>query len=104
MPGGFSASATAVEQEGLNSSDEFLQRALILSVSGLPGMRLAGDTVIDVDGAASRMIPVKVRAAPGTAPGTHRLVLEIADEAGLASSVELELLCDDAVPAADDRP
>jgi cytochrome c oxidase accessory protein FixG len=61
-------------------------RSYRLSVSGLPGMRLAGDTVIDVDGAASRMIPVKVRAAPGTAPGTHRIEfgIDAADDPAVA--------------------
>jgi cytochrome c oxidase accessory protein FixG len=56
----------------MNASES--ARAFRLTVSGIPGIRIPGETVVEVDGAASRMVPVKVRIAPGAAPaGTHRV-------------------------------
>jgi cytochrome c oxidase accessory protein FixG len=69
----------------MNTSES--ARAYRLSVSGIPGIRIPGDAVIEVDGAASRMVPVKVRIAPGAAAaGTHRVdfAIESADDASVA--------------------
>jgi len=56
----------------MNTSES--ARAYRLSVSGIQGIRIPGETVIEVDGAASRMVPVSVRVAPGAAAaGTHRI-------------------------------
>jgi len=62
-------------------------RAFRLAVSGLPGIRIPGETVVEIDGAASRMVPVKVQIAPGAAgAGTHRIefAVESTDETGVA--------------------
>ncbi|HJS38346.1 MAG TPA: cytochrome c oxidase accessory protein CcoG [Burkholderiales bacterium] len=62
-------------------------RAFRLSVSGLPGIRIPGETVVEIDGAASRMVPVKVQIAPGAAgAGTHRIefAVQSTDEASVA--------------------
>jgi len=62
-------------------------RAFRLSVSGLPGIRIPGETVVEIDGAASRMVPVKVRIEPGAAAaGTHRIDfgIESTDDASVA--------------------
>jgi cytochrome c oxidase accessory protein FixG len=49
-------------------------RAYEISVSGLPGIRVAGEPTTGVGAAASRMVPVKVRIAPQAAPaGTHKI-------------------------------
>jgi cytochrome c oxidase accessory protein FixG len=62
-------------------------RAFRVSVSGLPGIRIPGETVVEIDGAASRMVPVKVQLAPGAAgAGTHRIefAVQSTDETGVA--------------------
>ncbi|MEX2240529.1 MAG: cytochrome c oxidase accessory protein CcoG [Burkholderiales bacterium] len=69
----------------MNTSES--ARAYRLSVSGIPGIRIPGETVIEVDGAASRMVPVSVRIAPGAAEaGTHRIDFDIesTDDASVA--------------------
>jgi cytochrome c oxidase accessory protein FixG len=69
----------------MNTSES--ARAYRLSVSGIPGIRIPGETVIEVDGAASRLVPVSVRIAPGAAAaGTHRIDfgIESTDDAGVA--------------------
>ncbi|MEX0637865.1 MAG: 4Fe-4S dicluster domain-containing protein, partial [Burkholderiales bacterium] len=69
----------------MNTSES--ARAYRLSVSGIPGIRISGETVIEVDGAASRMVPVSVRIAPGAvAAGTHRIDfgIESTDDANVA--------------------
>jgi polyferredoxin len=69
----------------MNTSES--ARAYRLSVSGIAGIRIPGETVIEVDGAASRMVPVKVRIEPGAAAaGTHRIDfgIESTDDAGVA--------------------
>ncbi|MEX1073889.1 MAG: cytochrome c oxidase accessory protein CcoG [Burkholderiales bacterium] len=69
----------------MNTSES--ARAYRLSVSGIPGIRIPGETVIEVDGAASRMVPVSVRIAPGAvAAGTHRIDfgIESTDDANVA--------------------
>jgi polyferredoxin len=53
-------------------------RAYEVEVSGLPGIHVAGESTIGVPAASSRMVPVKVRAAPyGTAPGSHPIEFHI---------------------------
>jgi len=69
----------------MNTSES--ARAYRLSVSGITGIRIPGETVIEVDGAASRMVPVKVRIEPAAAAaGTHRIDfgIESTDDAGVA--------------------
>jgi cytochrome c oxidase accessory protein FixG len=69
----------------MNASES--ARAYRLSVSGIPGIRIPGEPVIEVDGAASRLVPVSVRIAPGAAAaGTHRIDfgIESTDDAGVA--------------------
>jgi cytochrome c oxidase accessory protein FixG len=69
----------------MNTSES--ARAYRLSVSGIPGIRIPGETVIEVDGAASRMVPVKLRIEPGAAAaGTHRIDfgIESTDDASVA--------------------
>jgi cytochrome c oxidase accessory protein FixG len=69
----------------MNTSES--ARAYRLSVSGIPGIRIPGESVIEVDGAVSRMVPVKVRVAPGAAAaGTHRIDfgIESTDDASVA--------------------
>jgi len=47
-------------------------RVFEISVDGLPGLKLAGDARVEVGATATRMVPVRVRVAPGAAaPGTH---------------------------------
>jgi cytochrome c oxidase accessory protein FixG len=49
-------------------------RAYDIRVTGLPTIRLAEATRVEVEGATSRMVPVKVRVQPGAVqPGTHRI-------------------------------
>jgi polyferredoxin len=60
----------------MNTAEE--ERNFQVTVSGLPTIHLAGDTRIEVDGATSRMVPVKVRTGPGTVQrGTHRIEFEV---------------------------
>jgi len=61
-------------------------RAFRLTVSGLPGIALPGEAAVEVPGAASRMVPVRVRVPPGTAAGTHRIEfgIESTDDAAVA--------------------
>jgi cytochrome c oxidase accessory protein FixG len=47
------------------NTDERAHRYL-LAVSGMDSLRLMSDTRIDVEGVTSRVVPVRVRAAPGT--------------------------------------
>jgi hypothetical protein len=46
-------------------------RAYEVKVSGLPGIHVWGEATIGVPAATSRMIPLRVRAEPGAAPGSH---------------------------------
>jgi polyferredoxin len=51
-----------------------VRRQLEIRVEGLPTLRMAGETRVEVDATASRMVPVRVRLEPGAAPpGTHRV-------------------------------
>ena len=53
-------------------------RAYEISVAGLPGIHIAGEPTTGVPAASSRMVPVKVRAAPyATAPGSHPIEFHI---------------------------
>jgi cytochrome c oxidase accessory protein FixG len=56
----------------MNTSEA--RRTFRLSVSGLSGLRIPGEALVEVGGAASRLVPVKVRLAPNAAAaGTHRI-------------------------------
>jgi cytochrome c oxidase accessory protein FixG len=46
-------------------------RAYEIGVSGLPGIHVAGQPTTGVPAATSRMVPVRVRADGGAAPGSH---------------------------------
>jgi cytochrome c oxidase accessory protein FixG len=47
-------------------------RRFEVRAEGLPGIRVASEPSVEVDAAASRMVPVRVRVPPGEAqPGTH---------------------------------
>jgi cytochrome c oxidase accessory protein FixG len=62
-------------------------RAYRVSVSGLPGIAIPADEVVEVEGAATRMVPLKVRIPAGAADaGTHRIEFGVAatDDAGIA--------------------
>ena len=59
----------------MNTSEH--ARALELSVKGLPGIHIPGETTIGMPAAESRVVTVKVRAAPGVAPGTHPIEFEL---------------------------
>jgi cytochrome c oxidase accessory protein FixG len=53
-------------------------RAFAIEVTGLPGIHIAGEPITGVPAASSRMVTVKVRAAPyGTAPGSHPIVFHV---------------------------
>jgi cytochrome c oxidase accessory protein FixG len=48
------------------------ERRFEVRAEGLPGIRVVGEPSVEVDAAASRMVPVRVRVPPGEArPGTH---------------------------------
>ena len=51
-------------------------RAFQVSVRGLPEIHVWGEPTVGVPAATSRMVPVKVRAAPA-APGTHPIQFEV---------------------------
>jgi cytochrome c oxidase accessory protein FixG len=46
-------------------------RAFEIAVSGLPGIHVWGGTTTGVPAAEARMVPVRVRVAPGQAPGSY---------------------------------
>jgi cytochrome c oxidase accessory protein FixG len=58
----------------MNTTEE--ARAFEISVSGLPGIQLWGEPVVGVPAAASRMVPVKVRAEPAQI-GTHPIEFQV---------------------------
>jgi cytochrome c oxidase accessory protein FixG len=58
----------------MNTTEE--ARAFEISVSGLPGIQLWGEPVVGVPAAASRMVPVKVRAEPAQV-GTHPIEFRV---------------------------
>jgi cytochrome c oxidase accessory protein FixG len=62
-------------------------RRFDIEVSGLPTLALAGERTLELDGAASRLLPVKLRVQPGAvAPGTHRIEFAVRaqDDAAVA--------------------
>jgi cytochrome c oxidase accessory protein FixG len=53
-------------------------RRFEVRASGLPTLVIAGDPVIEMPGAATRMVPVKLRVQPGqTAVGTHKIEFQV---------------------------
>jgi len=58
----------------MNTTEE--ARAFYLSVRGLPDIHVWGEPTVGVPAATSRMVPVKVRAAPA-ASGTHPIEFEV---------------------------
>jgi cytochrome c oxidase accessory protein FixG len=60
----------------MNTAED--ERNFQVSVSGIPTIHIPGKTMIEVDGATSRMVPVKVRTEPGAVQaGTHRIEFEV---------------------------
>jgi len=50
------------------------ERAFELRVEGLPSVKLASESRIEIEAASARMVPVRVRVQSGvTTPGTHRI-------------------------------
>jgi cytochrome c oxidase accessory protein FixG len=60
----------------MNASEE--PRVFHVQVSGLPTLKVAGESFFAVEGAATRMAPVKLRVAAADAkPGSHRIEFEV---------------------------
>jgi len=56
----------------MNTTEE--ERLFRIEVRGIDTIHVAGNDRVEIDAAASRMVPVKVRIEPGRAqPGTHRI-------------------------------
>jgi cytochrome c oxidase accessory protein FixG len=53
----------------MNTTEE--ARAFEIRASGLPGILVWGESITGLPAASSRMVPVRVRIEPGTAPGSH---------------------------------
>jgi len=54
-------------------------RSYSVGVSGLPTLELSGVSTIEVDAAATRLVPVRVRVSPGAVqPGTHPIEFAVA--------------------------
>ena len=51
-------------------------RAFEIRVSGLPQMHVWGESILGMPAASSRMVPIKVRAAPAE-PGSHRIEFHV---------------------------
>ena len=50
------------------------RRVFDIHVEGPPSLQVASEARVELDATASRMVPVRVRLAPGAAqPGTHRI-------------------------------
>ena len=58
----------------MNTTEE--ARAFEVRVSGLPQMHVWGESVLGMPAASSRMVPIKVRAAPAE-PGSHRIEFQV---------------------------
>ena len=58
----------------MNTTEE--ARAFEVRVSGLPEMHVWGESILGMPAASSRMVPIKVRAAPA-APGSHRIEFHV---------------------------
>ena len=51
-----------------------VERAYDIHAEGLPGIQVAGESRVRIDGASSRMVPVRLRVRSGQVlPGTHRI-------------------------------
>ena len=62
-------------------------RRFVLRAEGLPSLALVGEPVLEVDGAAARLVPVRLRVQPAEVPaGKHpiTLVVQAADDASVA--------------------
>ncbi|MGE5823107.1 MAG: cytochrome c oxidase accessory protein CcoG [Bacteroidota bacterium] len=60
----------------MNTSE--MPRRFAISAEGLPSLALASPAEVDVDGASSREVPVRLRIDAGAAaPGTHRIEFEV---------------------------
>jgi polyferredoxin len=69
----------------MNTSE--IARRFDIAVAGLPGAMLAGESSVELGGAAARMVPVRVRIPAGAVPaGTHPLKFEVraAEDAAVA--------------------
>ena len=58
----------------MNTTEE--ARAFEVRVSGLPEMHVWGESILGMPAASSRMVPIKVRAAP-VEPGSHRIEFHV---------------------------
>ena len=61
----------------MNTVEE--RRSFRISASGLPGLKVVGDTEVEMEPASTRMVTIKLRAPGETAPGSHRVMFEIND-------------------------
>ena len=63
------------------------ERAYDVHVAGLPGIQVTGDSRVRIDGASSRLVPVRLRVPAGQAsPGTHHIEFTVsAADAGEVS-------------------
>ncbi|HET7763980.1 MAG TPA: cytochrome c oxidase accessory protein CcoG [Burkholderiales bacterium] len=60
----------------MNASE--LRRVFHVQASGLPTLEVAGESFFSVEGAGTRMVPVKLRVAGAEArPGSHRIEFEV---------------------------
>jgi cytochrome c oxidase accessory protein FixG len=60
----------------MNAGEE--PRVFHIRATGLPTLNVAGESFFAVDGAATRMVPVKLRVAAADAkPGSHRIEFEV---------------------------
>jgi hypothetical protein len=49
-----------------------------IQASGMPTLKVAGESFFAVEGAGTRMVPVRLRVAGGDArPGSHRIEFEV---------------------------
>jgi cytochrome c oxidase accessory protein FixG len=63
-------------------------RSFRISVSGLPGLHIPGETSVEIDGASSRLVTLKVRSQPGALPaGTHRIDFTVSAAGAAAVAV-----------------
>jgi cytochrome c oxidase accessory protein FixG len=55
-----------------------LPRRFDIDVAGLPSAALVGETAVQLDGAAAKLVPIKVRVPAGSLPaGTHPMTFEV---------------------------
>jgi len=53
------------------------QRRYEIRAEGLPTVRVASEPIVEIAGAESRMVPVRVRVEPGAAKGTHPITFVV---------------------------